>query len=58
MDRIYVYTFLCMLIVVLNLINLNLVKYIKTLEKGLNNITIAIESQNNILNYNPGEIKE
>lgn len=54
----YIFGVLCVLVGVLFVINLNLIKHTRTIEKSLNNIAVAIESQNNILNYNPEEIKE
>ena len=54
----YIFVVLCVLFGVVLVINLNLVNHTKTIKKSLNNIAVAIESQNNILNYNPEEIKE
>ena len=54
----YIFGVLCILVGVLFVINLNLINHTRTIEKSLNNIALAIESQNNILNYNPEEIKE
>lgn len=54
----YIVFVLCILIGVLFVIDLNLVNHTKTIEKSLNRIAVAIELQNNILNYNPEEIKE
>jgi len=51
----YIFFVLCILIGVLFVINLNLVNHTKTIEKSLNNITVAIELQNSILDYNPHE---
>jgi hypothetical protein len=51
----YIYIVLCVLVGILFVINLNLVNHTKTIEQSLNKIAVAIEVQNNILNYNPNE---
>lgn len=51
----YIFVVLCVLAGILFVIDLNLVSHTKTIEKSLDRIAVAIESQNNILNYNPDE---
>lgn len=51
----YVFFVLCFIVGVLFVIDLNLMKHNKIVEEGLNNIAVAIQTQNNILNYNPNE---
>ena len=51
----YVFFVLCFIVGVLFVIDLNLMKHNKIVEEGLNNIAVVIQTQNNILNYNPNE---
>lgn len=51
------YLILCVIIGILFVINLNLIKYNKIIEKGLNNIALEIQTQNKIFSYNPNEEK-
>lgn len=56
MDKLeYIIIVLCFMVGVLFVIDLNLLKRNKIVEEGLNNIAVAIQTQNNILNYNPNE---
>lgn len=56
MDKLeYIIIVLCFMVGVLFVIDLNLLKHNKIVEEGLNNIAVAIQTQNNILNYNPNE---
>ena len=51
----YVIIVLGFIVGVLFVIDLDLMKHNKIVEEGLNNIAVAIQTQNNILNYNPDE---